>query len=103
MFDFDKAVLTAKGSRWVKAVAHALPASAIRAIHCQGNTDSVGSAQYNYTLGMRRADAVCKAFKRRIKARFHSSSAGEYKARASNSTDKGRARNRRVVLGLFYR
>ena len=69
-------------------------------IEIQGHTDSVGSADYNFQLGQKRADAV----RRYLSSRgipLHRMSVISYGLTApiaDNSTPEGRAINRRVTI-----
>ena len=65
-----------------------------------GHTDNVGSVESNLTLSGARAAAVVKALVGRgIGAnRLAPHGAGPYAPVASNASDEGRARNRRVEL-----
>lgn len=65
-----------------------------------GHTDSVGTPEYNQSLGERRATAVKKYLTAKgIKAeQIEITSYGESKPAADNDTDKGRALNRRVEV-----
>ncbi|MEO5345891.1 MAG: OmpA family protein [Magnetococcus sp. YQC-9] len=73
--------------------------SAVR-VEIQGHTDSVGSAGFNDTLSLKRAEAV-RAFLigKGVKAeRLRAVGLGLRQPVATNDTEEGRARNRRVVL-----
>lgn len=63
-----------------------------------GHTDSIGSASYNQTLSERRAMAAMNYLKQKgvNAARLNAMGKGETDPVASNSTDEGRALNRRV-------
>ena len=101
-FDFDSA-------RLKPAMRHALDDLARRVrespgderLTILGHTDSVGSRQYNYGLGQRRADASKRylvAYGGVDPARIRTSSAGADIPVASNDTAAGRARNRRIEI-----
>jgi OmpA-OmpF porin, OOP family len=65
----------------------------------EGHTDSKGNDNYNMKLSQRRADAVRKFIVDRhgIAAdRLATKGFGETKPVASNATEEGRAKNRRV-------
>jgi outer membrane protein OmpA-like peptidoglycan-associated protein len=69
-----------------------------------GGTDSTGSAEYNYELSQRRADAVVQylASKYGIAAhRFYLIGIGKDKEVAPNTTAEGRKQNRRVQVRLL--
>jgi OOP family OmpA-OmpF porin len=66
----------------------------------EGNTDSVGSAEYNQALSERRANSVKAYFvKKGIAAdRITAVGHGKSQPRADNATDEGRRLNRRVEI-----
>jgi outer membrane protein OmpA-like peptidoglycan-associated protein len=69
-----------------------------------GGTDSTGSAQYNYELSQRRADAVVQYLAARygIAAhRFYLIGIGKDKEVAPNTSPEGRKQNRRVTVQLL--
>jgi len=70
-------------------------------IEIQGHTDSVGSEDYNYKLGLERAEAVRRFLNLDGGIPLHRISVisyGESAPIADNGTREGRAQNRRVVL-----
>ena len=70
-----------------------------------GHTDSVGSEDYNYELGKRRADSVSRYLitqKKMDPLRVVTVSYGKTAPAAENNTSQGRAKNRRVEI-LVYR
>ena len=69
-----------------------------------GNTDSVGSADYNYKLSQKRADEVIQylASKYQVPAhKIYVIGLGKDKPLAENNNGKGRAENRRVDVRLM--
>jgi len=68
------------------------------ALYIVGHTDSVGNEDYNYNLGLSRANAVAEALARRgiYQASIYRLSLGEGYPIADNLTSAGRSRNRRV-------
>ena len=69
-----------------------------------GGTDSIGSADYNYDLSQRRADAVVQylATKYNVSARrFYLIGIGKDKEVAPNNTAEGRKQNRRVEIQML--
>jgi len=74
-------------------------------IEVQGNTDSVGSEEYNVQLGQARAEAAMRYLAMQHGFPLHRMSAisyGEFKPIADNKTADGRAKNRRVTLVVLY-
>lgn len=71
-------------------------------IEVAGHTDSTGSADYNRQLSQRRASAVSNYLVSRgvAQARMMTAAGGEDHPIASNSTEQGRAANRRVEVTL---
>jgi outer membrane protein OmpA-like peptidoglycan-associated protein len=70
-------------------------------IEIQGHTDNIGSESYNLKLGQKRANVVMHYLNMEAGLplfRMNSTSYGEYKPIADNSTKAGRAANRRVTL-----
>jgi outer membrane protein OmpA-like peptidoglycan-associated protein len=103
-FGFDKAVLTREDREQLDSFATQLSAAKGFILEVTGGTDSTGSAQYNYELSQRRADAVVQylASKYGIPAhRFYLIGIGKDKEVASNTTAEGRKQNRRVEVQLL--
>ena len=104
-FGFNKAVLTRDDRDQLDSFAAQLGFSAKGYIlEVTGGTDSIGSAQYNYELSQRRADAVVQylASKYEIAAhRFYLIGIGKDKEVAPNTTAEGRRQNRRVDVLLL--
>ena len=74
-------------------------------IEVQGNTDSVGSEEYNVQLGQARAEAAMRYLAMQHGFPLHRMTAisyGEFKPIADNKTADGRAKNRRVTLVVLY-
>ena len=99
-FDFNKTTLRADSEGVLQRVLAVLQADAPLTVEVQGHTDNVGGDAYNQTLSQGRADAV-KAWLvahgiggNRISARGY----GRQQPIASNDSDDGRAKNRRVEL-----
>jgi outer membrane protein OmpA-like peptidoglycan-associated protein len=101
-FGFDQKGLSAEAKAAFDAFAARLKAENKGVyVEVQGHTDSVGSEQYNLSLGQARADAAMHylAMKGGLPLhRMNSISYGEYKPIADNKTADGRAKNRRVAL-----
>ena len=101
-FETGKATLTAESKRSLKEGAALINSGdfANLKIEVQGHTDNVGSDEYNHKLSHRRADAVrLELIKNGVSPdRLTATGYGEEKPIADNSTDEGRALNRRVEL-----
>ena len=66
-----------------------------------GHTDNVGLLEFNLSLSQRRADAVVNILLSEYgvdNKRLHSAGIGPLSPVASNKTEAGRAKNRRVEL-----
>ena len=103
-FAFDKAVLTKEDKDQLDGFAAKLTAEKGYILEVTGGTDSTGSAQYNYDLSQRRADAVVQylAWKYAVPAhRFYLIGIGKDKQVAPNATAEGRKLNRRVEVQLL--
>ena len=84
----------------VKANSDYLTASAPAKVQVQGNTDDIGSVEYNLALGQKRADAVKKALIAggAKPAQVEAISNGKLKPKYPNDTDASRAQNRRADI-----
>jgi len=104
-FGFDKAVLTADDRTQLDTfAAQLLNGTSSYILEVTGGTDSTGSAEYNYDLSQRRADAVVQylASKYGVPAhRFYLIGIGKDKEVAPNTTAEGRKQNRRVEVQLL--
>jgi outer membrane protein OmpA-like peptidoglycan-associated protein len=71
-------------------------------IEIAGHTDNVGGADFNRQLSQRRASAVAQYLQSRgvTEPRIMTAAGGEEHPIASNSTEQGRAANRRVEVTL---
>ena len=103
-FGFDKAVLNKDDQAQLDQFAQQLGSQTSYILEVTGGTDSTGSAQYNYELSQRRADAVVQylAAKHNVPAhRFYLIGIGKDKEVAPNDTADGRKKNRRVEIRLL--
>ncbi|HEU0196119.1 MAG TPA: OmpA family protein [Nevskiaceae bacterium] len=102
-FQFNKATLTLNAQTILDQVAGALQARKDIDVEIDGYTDGIGSASYNLKLSQRRADSV-KQFLvgRGVDAgRITTKGYGKAHPVASNTTEAGRAKNRRVELKIL--
>jgi OmpA-OmpF porin, OOP family len=103
-FGFDKALLTTDDKAQLDSFAGQLGTAKSYILEVTGGTDSVGSAQYNYDLSQRRADAVVQYLAAKYGVaphRFYLIGIGKDQYVASNDTAAGRKENRRVQVQLL--
>lgn len=103
-FGFDKSVLTKEDLDQLDAFAAKLGSVKSYILEVTGGTDSTGSAQYNYDLSQRRADAGVQYLGSRYGIaphRFYLIGIGKDKEVAPNTSADGRKQNRRVEVRLL--
>ena len=103
-FGFDKFNLTTKAKQALDELGADLPNAKHYIVVVDGNTDSVGSADYNYVLSKRRADSVITYLVTKYQIPAHKIyliGLGTDKPVAQNSNTAGRAKNRRVDVRLM--
>jgi outer membrane protein OmpA-like peptidoglycan-associated protein len=100
-FGYDSAVIPPVSEPTLAQVAQVLEQHRDWSITIEGHTDSIGGAKYNQELSARRAAAVKQRLVEKYgiaAARLNTSGIGLAKPLATNTTQAGRARNRRVEL-----
>jgi len=103
-FAFDHYNLSKRAKEALDQLAEQLPNAKHSIVVVNGNTDSVGDPNYNYTLSKRRADSVISYLESQHAIPAHQIyiiGFGEDKPADSNKTAKGRAENRRVDVRLM--
>lgn len=103
-FGFNKDNLTKEAKEAIDELAASVATTKGYIITVEGATDSVGSADYNYDLSQRRADAVIQylAAEKNVPAyKIYLIGLGKDKPVESNKTSAGRAKNRRVDIRLM--
>jgi outer membrane protein OmpA-like peptidoglycan-associated protein len=101
-FDFDSSALTSTAKTNLDKLAQVLTNNPDTNINIYGHTDSKGSDSYNMSLSERRANAV-KAYlvgKGIASNRLFALGEGESMPVATNDTEEGRAKNRRVEFAI---
>lgn len=100
LFEFGRADLTPTARRTVSEIAQVIQRAPSRKILIEGHTDSVGTIAANYRLSDARARQVARALEASGIARRSISiqALGETTPIATNNTDEGRRRNRRVEV-----
>jgi outer membrane protein OmpA-like peptidoglycan-associated protein len=100
-FDTGSAAITAASDAAITEIAALLRDNPKMRLHIVGHTDTEGTFEFNMDLSRRRAEAVVQTLvtKHMIAAgRLQSSGVGYLAPVASNRTEEGRAKNRRVEL-----
>ncbi|HSP14373.1 MAG TPA: OmpA family protein [Thermoanaerobaculia bacterium] len=100
-FDTNSAALKAESAAALAEIAKLLKADPSLKVYVVGHTDAVGNVDTNLKLSRDRADAVIQALVAEhaiAPARLRSFGNGPFAPVASNGTDEGRAKNRRVEL-----
>jgi OmpA-OmpF porin, OOP family len=103
-FGFNRDNLTKEAKEDLDKMAETVPNTKGYILTVEGATDSVGSADYNYALSQRRADAVIQylASTHGIPAhKIYLIGLGKDKPVETNKTREGRAANRRVDVHLM--
>jgi OOP family OmpA-OmpF porin len=103
-FGFDKSDLTGRAKKALDQLGTEIPNAHHYIVVVDGNTDSVGSADYNYRLSQRRADNVIQYLAAKYNVppyKIYVIGLGKDKPVAANKNSKGRAENRRVDVHLM--
>ncbi len=105
LFEFDSARLTLEARRVAADIADVIKGSHGRKVSVEGHTDSVGTVAYNQRLSEDRARSVADQLvtdgvsRNSLRVRGY----GKTQPIASNSTEAGRRRNRRVEVVIENR
>jgi outer membrane protein OmpA-like peptidoglycan-associated protein len=99
-FDFDRYTLRPEALRVLEQAVSAMKEDATLRLTIEGNTCSIGTAEYNLALGERRANAVRDYLTSNGVAatRLQTVSYGEEKPKHDNSREETRRLNRRAAL-----
>jgi len=99
-FDFDKYNLKPEAVKILDEAVTTLRENPDLRVTIEGHCDSIGTAEYNLALGERRANAARDYLVNRgiAASRMETVSYGEERPKADNSTEQGRALNRRASL-----
>jgi len=100
-FDFNKADVKPESEPALKEITKLLQQDPKLKIYVVGHTDNVGGLDYNMKLSQQRAEAVVKELVSKYKIapdRLKAGGAGPLAPVASNDTEEGKAKNRRVEL-----
>lgn len=100
LFDFDSVLLHGAQRAQLQKLGQSLIEIGITGLRVEGHTDSIGKADYNQRLSLRRAEAVAQALQasglpfKDLQVR----GLGMERPIADNGSEAGRAQNRRVAL-----
>ena len=100
-FDFNKADVKPESEPALKEIATLLQQDSKLKLHVVGHTDNVGAYNYNMKLSQQRAEAVVRELISKYKIasnRLKAGGVGPLAPVASNDTEEGKAKNRRVEL-----
>ena len=100
-FDTDKSVLKPESEPSLSEIAKLLNANPALKVYIVGHTDNIGSFDHNLKLSKDRADAVVKELINKYSIssnRLQPVGVGPAAPVASNETEEGKAKNRRVEL-----
>ncbi len=103
LFTFDKASLTSKAKKEIKTAADQIrKAKPKGTITITGHTDAEGAKNYNQKLSERRAESVATEIKPLLPKGVDvaTEGKGETEPIASNDSDEGKAKNRRVTITI---
>jgi outer membrane protein OmpA-like peptidoglycan-associated protein len=101
LFDTGKSSIKLESAQAIGEIAKMLKADASLKIHVVGHTDNAGDVGANIKLSQERGEAVLQALVRDhaiAAARLSAYGCGQFAPVASNDTEEGRAKNRRVEL-----
>jgi OOP family OmpA-OmpF porin len=100
-FDTGKSAIKPESAQAIGEIAKLLKGDAGLKVFVVGHTDSVGGVDSNLKLSQSRADAVVQALAREhgiAASRLRAFGVGPFAPVASNDSDEGRGKNRRVEL-----
>jgi len=100
-FDTAKADVRPESDTALQEIAKLLQQNSALKLHVVGHTDNVGQLASNMDLSRRRADAVVKVLSTKysiVAARLDAQGVGPLAPVASNDSEEGRSKNRRVEL-----
>lgn len=102
LFDYNKAEIKTDAATKLDTIAKVITYYDQAQISIQGHTDNTGTVEHNVDLSKRRAQAVADALTRQgiASSRMAVEGFGFAKPIASNATDEGKAKNRRVEVVL---
>lgn len=102
LFDFGSATIRGGSQAVIDRAAEVIRARATKTVKVTGHTDNVDSDAVNQKLSEDRAQSVVDALKAKLGDEFDYTVEGKsfHEPIADNSTDAGRAKNRRVTIAI---
>jgi outer membrane protein OmpA-like peptidoglycan-associated protein len=103
LYDFDSDVVKSEARANLRELARSLDQYPDSDLLILGHTDSIGPAQYNKDLSVRRADAAAEYLISEgvQRSRIATGGLGEEEPVAMNDTETGRQQNRRVEVAIY--
>ena len=102
LFDFDSDVVRSNAATNLNALAENLSKYDESNLMIVGNTDAVGTSEYNQDLSERRAEAAARYLTSQgVNRHIATAGVGEREPVASNTTEAGRQQNRRVEVAIY--
>jgi outer membrane protein OmpA-like peptidoglycan-associated protein len=101
LFDFDSDVIRGEARSNLDELANSLEEYDNSNLLIVGHTDAKGTESYNQDLSERRSLAAERYLASRGVERIDTRGRGEYEPVATNETEAGRARNRRVEVAIY--
>jgi len=102
LFDFDSDAVRGEASHNLNTLAESLEKYDNSDLLIVGHTDDVGTEGYNQGLSERRADAAADYLRSRgVRRSIRTVGRGEDEPIASNASEDGRSKNRRVEVAIY--
>jgi outer membrane protein OmpA-like peptidoglycan-associated protein len=100
LFDTDKDTVQPASEATLKEIVKLLQSQSGLSVHVVGHTDNQGKPEYNLGLSQRRATSIVRALTQAgiPSSRLSSFGCGPFSPVASNDSEEGRQKNRRVEL-----
>ena len=103
LFDFDSDAIRPEAAVNLNNLATSLKKYSNTDLLIVGHTDAVGTAEYNQSLSQRRATSALRylATQSVSQSRMRTSGRGELEPLATNDTEAGRQKNRRIEVAIY--
>jgi len=102
LFDFNSDVVRRTARTNLDELARSLDKYPDTDLMIVGHTDAIGTESYNQDLSERRAESAARYLESRgVRTRIDTRGRGEREPVATNDTDAGRQRNRRVEVAIY--